>query len=99
MKTIDYTIGETKIWRVVPRNAAGQMVDLTGAEAELRVTVSGDLCLKITAAPDDRGFPFSLSPASLDIASGRYAARLWIRWPDGQERAYDQFALVVGKGC
>lgn len=76
MRTIDYTIGERKIWRAVPRNAAGGMADLTGASAELRITVTGDLCLPVAAQPDGGGFPFALSPESLDIPSGRYAAQL-----------------------
>ncbi|MBB1493129.1 hypothetical protein H5395_16780 [Paracoccus sp. MC1854] len=98
MKTIDYTLGERKTWRAVPRNAAGGMADLTGASAELRITVAGDLCLRIAGAIDDRGIAFALSPESLDIPSGRYAAQLWIRWPDGQERACGRFVLLNRKG-
>ncbi len=62
MHMIHYIIGETKFWRAVPQDAGGQMTDLDGASAELRITISKDLCLLVGAEPDDRGFPFGLPP-------------------------------------
>ncbi|ARJ70078.1 hypothetical protein [Paracoccus contaminans] len=99
MRAIDYTIGETKTWRVAPRVAGGALADLAGASAELRITAAAGVCLRIAAAPDAQGFAFELSPASVDLPSGRYHAALWIRWPGGELRAYGDWVLIVRKGC
>ncbi|SHL97035.1 hypothetical protein SAMN05444389_102425 [Paracoccus solventivorans] len=98
MIDIHYTQGERKIWRATPRTRTGEMPDLDGATAELRITTS-DGCLPLVADPDDRGFPFTLSPDALDLAPGRYAALFWIRWPDGQLRNYGRLVLHIHKGC
>ena len=99
MIDIHYTQGERKIWRATPRTRAGEMPDLTGATAELRITAGDGVCLPLTAVPDDRGFPVSLSPEALELPPGRYAALFWIRWPDGQDRAYARLVLHIHKGC
>lgn len=98
MRVIDYTIGETRTWRVAPRVAGGALADLAGASAELRIATAG-ACLQIAGAPDAQGFAFRLSPASVDLPSGRYHAALWIRWPGGDLRAYGDWVLTVRKGC
>lgn len=98
MIDIHYTQGERKIWRATPRTRAGEMPDLDGATAELRITTSAG-CLPLMADPDDRGFPFGFSPDALDLPPGRYAAQFWIRWPDTELRAYGRFVLHIHKGC
>lgn len=98
MIEIDHTTGETRDWRAVPRTSTGAPPDLTGVEAELRIAAPG-ACVPVAGAGDGTRFSFSLSPQTLDLPVGRYAAALWIRWADGGWRSHGRAALIVRKGC
>lgn len=102
MLEIKYTIGETRTWRVRLKDADGSAPNLSGATAQVRLTLPDQTCHVVTGAPDadpSLGVGFRLSPATLDLTEGRYNGGFWVSWPGGDEICYSRLRLAVERGC
>lgn len=95
----EYWLGETKTWRCAPMTKLGDLANLSGASAELRISIPRDACLILPAVTDDAGFLFTFAPADVPAEIGRYATALWIRWGDGSLKNHLGGHLIIRKGC